>query len=422
MIRLFATQDQFDIINCTARFMGLFAGRRWGKTDTFFNRCVKRCVESPGLQYVYIAPSYGLAKEQYERICASLGTLVRRAVGQPKPVIELVNSSRVHFRSFDKPKYLRGLRRIGEVWVDEIQDIKEQDFWAVVRPLVSDVRGTIVVSGQFRGLACWYYKPFFEKGQVAGQHLYRSWKKPSSTGLVFQDAEGQEELRLAQEQMTRAQYMQEYECEPVANQAAVFLTEDLIACQRGQILTAPRAGQIYVIGYDLGEMSDPSALCVMEVRTKTVVHSEQIPLRTKHELQATNLAKKARFWNNAQVVIDATAGGAGGHKIADENVKHYRKFIPDVRALVWAPNFKREMVRGLSLEIEQHTISIPAEHIRLQRQLAAFEFKRRGDEYTYSGPDGTHDDEVAGLLMANHAVRAGWVKTNGSAGLGALLH
>jgi len=414
-VELFATPEQFEIINCTARFMGLFAGRRWGKTDTFFNRCVKRCLETPGFQYVYVAPSYGLAKEQYDRISASLGQLVKRAVGQPKPVIELMNGSRIHFRSFDKPKYLRGLRRIGEVWADEIQDFKSDEFWTVLTPLVGDVRGTIVVSGQFRGLGCWYYEPFYAKGQVEGQNVYKSWKKPTSSGLVFQDEGGREWLRMKQSVLTKAQYLQEYECEPVANQAAVFLTEDLIACKTGEALEKPRRGAIYIIGYDLGEMADPSALCVLDHELKTVVYTEQIPLRTKHEVQAANLAGKANFWNNAQVVIDGTAGGAGGQKLSDENIKHYRRHIPDVRALVWAPGFKREMVRALSLEIEQHTIKIPAAHRRLHEQLASFEYKRRGEEYIYGGPIGgpsgtQHDDEVAALMMANHASRAGWVK------------
>lgn len=419
MIRLFATQLQIEIIECLARFIGVFAGRRWGKTDTFFNRCVKRCLETPGLQYVYIAPSYGLAKEQYERLVASLGGLVKRAVGQPKPVIELVNGSRIHFRSFDKPKFLRGLRRIAEVWVDEIQDINEVAFWSVVRPLVSDVRGTIVVSGQFRGMGCWYYKPFYLKGQVAGQNLYRSWKLHSNTGLVFQDEAGREELRLAEEQLTRAQFLQEYACEPVANQAAVFLTEDLIACTKGATLTAASNGP-YIIGYDLGEMVDPSALVVLDHRTQTVVHSEQIPLRTKHTIQAKNLAAKARFWNNAQVVIDGSGGGTGGRKRLDENVKHYRQFIPDVRVLSWQQGFKADMVRELSLEIEGHTLSIPEGNDLLHKQLAAYEYKRKGEDFQYFGPDGTHDDMVAALMMAVHGSRAGWVKS-GRGGLSGLL-
>jgi hypothetical protein len=413
LIELFATPQQQEVINCTARYIGFFGSRRFGKTDTFFNRCLKRCL-SEAIEYVYLSPDYGLAKEQYERIEASLSDhgLVRRAVGQPKPKIELATGSRIHFRSFDNPRRMRGLRRITEIFVDEIQNIKEAEFWAVLRPLVSDVQGTIIVAGQFRGHN-WYYKKFYEKGQVPGQNLYKSWRFPWQDAFVFQSAAGQEDIRQAMADMPKAQFDVEYNCLPIANIAAVFLPEDLQAIQRGSVLASPRSGVQYILAYDLGEMHDPSALVVYEHVTKTVVWAETIPLRTKHEQQARTLAQKARFWNDAQVIIDGTGGAAGGQKATDENVKFYRQFIPDVRVLVWQPGFKRELIRTLSLAIEGHKISIPKELEDLHTQLAAYEFKRKGgdsEEYTYGAGEGGHDDQVAALMMAEHASKCGWVK------------
>ena len=155
------------------------------------------------------------------------------------------------------------------------------------------------------------------------------------------------------------------------------------------------------------------------------MHAETIPLRTKHEIQAETLAKKARFWNDAQVIIDGTGGGAGGQKTADENVKYYRRFIPDVRVLVWQAGFKREMVRTLSLAIEGHKISVPAELEDLHKQLAAFEFRKKpgeSEEYIYGAGEGAQDHQVAALLMAEHAAKCGWIKNAGGAGLNAAIY
>jgi len=422
MIELFATPDQAEIINCTARYIGFYACRRFGKTDTFFNRCVKRTL-SEVIEYVYLSPDYGLAKEQYERIESSLGEhgLVRRAVGQPKPRIELVTGSRIHFRSFDNPRRMRGLRRITEIFVDEIQDIKEREFWSVLRPMISDVRGTIIVAGQFRGLN-WHYKKFYEKGQIPGQNLYKSWRKPWQEAFIYQSESGQEEVRQAKEMMPRAQFDVEYNCLPIANNAAVFLPEDLMAISRGVALTAPTPGVSYIIAYDLGELHDPSALVVYEYPTRTIVHAETIPLRTKHEQQARTLAQKAHFWNNAQVVIDGTGGAAGGQRTSDENVKFYRQYIPDVRVLIWQAAFKRELVRTLSLAIEGHNISIPAALEELHAQLSGFEFKRKSgdsEEYTYGAGEGVQDHQVAALMMAEHAAKCQWVKVKGATSLSA---
>jgi hypothetical protein len=402
--------------------MGFFAGRRVGKTDTFFNRCVKRCLSGP-VEYVYIAPSYALAKEQFERISESLKpfTIKNGARAQPVPEIILYNGSRIRFRSFDRPKLLRGLRAIDEIWVDEIQDIKEAPFWSVLRPILSDRRGTLVVSGQFRGLN-WYYKQFYEAGQQPNQSLYWSCKKPSSSGLMFQDEEGRQELEIARSQLPRAVFLQEYECEPVANQAAVFLTEDLQVIKRGKPLQKPERDRHYIIGYDLGEMTDPSSACVLEYETGSVVHSEKVPIRTKHSIQAKALAENARRWNNAQVIIDGTAGGTGGKRSADETVKYYRELIPDVRVMIWEPSVKAELVRRSSLVIENHEISIPPEFSLLHEELASYEFERKGETYIYHGADGCHDDQVAALMMAIYGWKSGWIKDRNAIPLGRLLH
>lgn len=419
MIRLFVTPKQREIVTCTARKMGVFAGRRWGKTDTFFNRCIKRCLGDGPLEYVYVSPDYGLAKEQYERLCASLEGFIRRAIGQPKPRIELVNGSRIHLRSFDKPKRARGLRRIAEVWVDEIQDIAETHFWSVLRPMISDVRGTLIVSGQFRGFN-WFYKKFFEPGQQPDQVYAKSWKLPSETGLVFQDKAGQQELVEAKKDMTKLEYDQEYGCVPIANQAAVFLPDDLEAIRRGVARTGPQEGRRYVIGYDLGEMVDPSSMAILDVQSKTFVHAEKIPQRTKHEIQAAKLAETARRWNKALVVIDGTGGGSGGHKSADENVKYYRKSIPNARVMVWEPSVKTELVRRAVLAVEAHEISVPASLELMHNELAAYEYKKTGDRFSYQGSDGEHDDQVAAFMMVIWALKSGWTNTNHSS-IGAFL-
>lgn len=151
-----------------------------------------------------------------------------------------------------------------------------------------------------------------------------------------------------------------------------------------------------------------------------------IPRRSRYEPNTQSKPKrsqkKARYWNNAQVVIDGTGGASGGKRGIDENVKYYRQFIPDVRVLAWQAGFKQEMVRGLSLEIENHQLAIPAELEELHAELAGYEFKKRAgesEEYIYFGGDGK-DHQVAALLMCVHARRCQWVKGRGG-GLGGLI-
>ena len=82
-----------------------------------------------------------------------------------------------------------------------------------------------MVAGQFRGMD-WRYRAFYEKGQVPGQNYHKSWRKSWQDAFIFQSDAGREEVRRAMEDMPKAQFQVEYECLPIANIAAVFLTED----------------------------------------------------------------------------------------------------------------------------------------------------------------------------------------------------
>ena len=409
MIKLFCTPKQREIIECTARKMGVFAGRRWGKTDTFFNRCIKRCLEGAPIEYLFAGPSYSLVMEQYERIVAACEHFIIRNVEKPHPRIEFMNGSRLHLRSFDKPKFSRGLRRIAEIWVDEIQDIAERAFWRVFRPMLSDVRGPMIVSGQFRG-ENWYYKSFYAPGLKPEQNYAKSWKLPSSTGLIFQDALGRQELEDVKADIGILAYREEYECDILASLTAVWQSEDLSVIKRGEAQDNPIPGHRYIISYDLGEHIDPSAEGIWDVDGElgpTLVQRKNIPLRQKHQVQAQALSKDVQRWN-AACVIDGTAGGGGGHKTADENIKFYRDYIPDVHVMIWEPSVKAELVRRASHYIEGHKIAIPECFEDVHHQLSVYEGKRKNEGWQYAAPVGERDDQVAQVMMGCWAIKAEW--------------
>lgn len=431
-VELFATPAQIPVLECNATLIGFFAGRRWGKTDTWFNRCTQRTFSAPR-RFMYCAPSYALCKEQCDR-CVNLWPreFVKRSTMQPFPLIELRNGSVIHFRSLDRPRLLRG-GQFDEIDVDEIQDIPEETFDQVLMPMISDRRGTIMVMGQFRGQHCWYYQRIYLPGQNQEQHFIRSFVFPTSTGLQFQNAKGREMLAFMKTSIPRAVYEQEYECLATENIAAVFRYADLQIIKRGEASADPRGGRHYIIGYDLGEHHDPSALVVLEYETGTIVHAETIPLRIKHEVQAKKLAETARRYGGASVVIDGTGNGTGGQrKGPDETIRYYRDLIPDVRVVYWTEAFKAELVRTASLAIENAVLkklaggimplNVPAEHKLLHDQLAAYEFRREGERYIYGAPvkSGLHDDVASAFFMTLHAARQGWVRTNKTVDVSAL--
>jgi hypothetical protein len=408
------TRAQAEIVDCPARYMFLAAGRRWGKTLTAKTRLVARALRMPRWRAWYITPVYSQCKEVYESITEepALQRFIRRTRLQPYPVIDFWNRSSIGFRSFEKPKTLRG-SGLHEVWVDEIQDIPEGPFWPVIRPLISDRRGNLIISGQFRGHN-WYYKRFYLPGTGAKRKpQYQSWRYPSSTGLAFRGAAGRAELAESKAQVPPAVWDQEYECVPSANIACVFPPDQIDACIGGAVITEPVEGRHYGLGVDLGRVVDPTAIVAMD-DLGLVCHSEGLPLRTKHAIAARHVGRLAQYWGGAITIVDTTGGATGGKTGSDEHVKFYRKWCKTMRSFAWTPANKEAVIASLGLAVQSGAIAIPPSHAELIEQLRAYEYSYRAGVYRYSAPDGSHDDFVAAIAQANWGRTHGWFTPSGS--------
>ena len=419
-INLVTTPDQIQMITAPERFLGLFAGRRWGKTATVRNRIIYRLMNRPGFYYWYITPRYSQCFEEYElfRNHPKLRRFIRRGKGQPYPQIWFNNKSRIGFRSFEKPVGLRG-GGLDEVWVDEIQDINQKQFWPIIRALISDKRGTLGVSGQFRGHN-WYYKQFYKRGINPKNKLYRAWRRPSSTGIMFQSPAGIEELEIVKSQVPPAVYDQEYDCIPSANVAAVFPPKQIDAIVGGKP-SGPRASKTYIMGLDLGRVVDHTALVVLEVETGAVVHAEKFPLGMTHATYAKLAGDIAKRYA-AVVIMDTTGGATGGHAKSDEYVKLYRQQIKDVRTFWWSAQTKEAIIAHTALEIQAAKIKIPEEFDDLIDEVRSYEWDYRNGRYDYHAADGKHDDYVAALAQALWARRSGWAPQKGGVNLSSVLN
>ena len=411
-VQLAATPEQQAIIGYRGKFMCLLAGRRWGKTVGCVRpRIITRCLEQPGFKYLMVGPSYPQVVPEYEAISTHAALrdmgMIRKFQMLPYPRIIFRNGSEAAFRTLEHP---HRLRREGydEIWADEIQDVDERTVDAVLLPMLADRRGSFGMSGQPRGAECWYYRRFFVPGQSEKNWSWcKSWNYTIYDGLMFQTKRGREEIEMLRQVTPAATFEEEYLAVPVANGRAVFRGGDLAACTRG-MCGAPVPGVRYIVAVDLGRTVDNTALVVFDSTNSAVVHAEVRPLREKHEITAELVKREIRKWNNAACLIDTTGTGRGSATRADEYVKAYQERVPSAVPFLWSPLTKRRMIDRLSLAIEQRIIAIPAQHKELLRQLAAYEFVRKGSQITFSAPAGDHDDLVAALAMAYDGHMTGW--------------
>lgn len=428
VVRLYATREQIAIITCVARLMGIFACRRWGKTDTFINRCIKRVLEKK-VEYLYISPDSGLASEQYQRLCELLEPWIVHAVSKPWYLIQLSNGSRIHLRTFEEPERLKGLRRIDEIWVDEIQDIPEEPFWRILRPMLSDVRGTLIVSGQFRG-ENWYYEKIYKRGQDLTQNYCRSWRFPWQSGLIYRTDGGIEELELARADLSEAQFDEMYNCVPIANSKAVFSPYDVDACfltdqEPLERYDYERKGK-YGLIIDPGGLHDPTKIMTLHDLSKTFVYARDFPLNHNDRLTAMQCVDVARAFsmpqNPCKTFIDATGGGRGGHTEEgeyDKLIEDYEKAFKQAGLPIKRKYFHRvkkpRMIQNAQLDLRDRNIHFAiGKHLNknmqnVKKELKAFEYRVREKTriIEYAAPVGQHDDYVSCVLIGVEVLNTG---------------
>lgn len=402
---------QYDVITCQAKFMSLMAGRRAGKTHALKCRIINDSLYNPGNKILYLTPSGTLCNEIFEELCSDkyLRRRIKRIVKQPMRKITFYNGSEVYVTMWQgDPEKLRGLG-FDLVILDEIQSLESlQDrdkLLMIVRPLLMDRQGKFIISGQYRGKRCWWYKWFDEN---AGDPNYETWSIPSWKGWLFKD-EGYNhpEIQLALKTLPKAVFDQEIACIPSANQNAAFQYDDIMACTVGKKEKIKKNGR-YVIGVDLGRTVDPSAWVGIDLNTGSVVHAELRRIGERHEIGAKALGDLAAKLNNAEVFIDTTGGATGGKKDIDAYVKFYRNRLPSMRPVQMQRKNKERLIQNLALAIEQHEIYIPEEFDTLISQLEQYEYKEdKWGNFSYSGPNGHEDDYCIALALALEGYRLG---------------
>ena len=152
-----------------------------------------------------------------------------------------------------------------------------------------------------------------------------------------------------------------------------------------------------------------------------VAHVEEYPLGMLHAKQAARTAELARYYSDAEIVLDTTGGASGGR--SESHIKEYEKLLKGFRPIVWTPDTKRNMVNRLALDFETMKLRIPPQFKELIAQIKLYRYKigQNAIQPQFGAAEG-HDDLVAALMMANWARDQGWFRSGrgGLVGLGGI--
>jgi phage terminase large subunit len=236
------------------RWRIIVAHRRAGKTVACVNELIRAALtcDKPNPRVAYVAPLFKQAKDvAWAYLKEFTRDIPGREANETELRVDLPNGGRVRLYGADNPDGMRGLY-LDACVLDEFADMRPRFLPEVIRPALSDRRGSLTLIGTPKG-----HNEFYDRWNEAqvDPDWFTTMLKASETGIV--DAE---ELVSAQKLMSEAQYQQEYECSfEAAIEGAYFGMAIEKASQEGRIAALPHnPGLPVYVAFDLGIGDDTS--------------------------------------------------------------------------------------------------------------------------------------------------------------------
>lgn len=184
----------------------MVAGRRCGKTRFAAIDMIIKGLECThrDATVLYVAPTYGMAKTLLWDLLNTMGQGVITKANINDGEITLVNGVKLRIRGSDNPDALRGFK-LWHVVTDESKDFKANVWPLIIRPALSDLKGTALIIGtpepgdsEFRDQ--------YELG-LSDDPEWESWHFTTRDNELIDP----KEIEAAQKTLSTAHFAQEYE-------------------------------------------------------------------------------------------------------------------------------------------------------------------------------------------------------------------
>lgn len=238
---------QEEIFENLKRFNVMVCHRRMGKTVLCINILVRAALEGtrPDQRFAYIAPLFRQAKQvAWDYLKAYTNMVPGRRFFENELKVDLPNGSRIQLFGADNPDALRGIYLDGVI-LDEYAQMRPGLWGSVIRPLLTDRQGFGIFIGTPQG-----HNEFYDlyinardgfPDDIGARYPDKTWKsfmyKASETGVIIP-----EELVAARNEMTGAEYDQEFECSFEAQIRGAYYADLIAECEE--------EGRICNVAYD----------------------------------------------------------------------------------------------------------------------------------------------------------------------------
>ena len=390
-------QGQILVRNEARRFNWLSAGRRWRKTTLTMAIAVESAAQ--GKTIIWGAPTY-------DQVRIGFDETQKAAVGvadfnQSRMEAAFPNNGKIMYRSLDKADNVRGHTADGVV-MDEAAFIDKKAWNQVLRPMLIDTGGWAWAISTPNGRN-WYWE---EHVKAVDDPNSMAWQVPTlgvritDKGLVREphpyenpDIPFDEIEKLFQSMPTKI-FEQEILGQFVDLSGGVFRRVQEAATLQPQ---EPQPGRQYVAGVDVAASVDYTVVTVLDAESKEMVYQDRFN-RVDYPVLIDRLESVYKRYGMTSMVVEANSVG---RPVIDELVSRGLAIVP----FTTTSATKQAIIQSLQAAFENGAIRVLDDSV-LVGELLSFESKRNASgSFSYSAPDGMHDDTVMSLAFAWDAIQ-----------------
>ena len=369
----------------TRRIVCVKAGRRTGKTYNFALWLIQQLDNNPEAAGLWVDTKHAnidkYVERYFKKMLKKMGHWGQCNWNAQKKILVLHNGSYIDFGSAERPENMEGFGYDFAVLNEAGLILKKKSLWEnTLYPMIKHAMVRIIGT---------------PKGKNTFESLYKRYPHYSFTAYDSPYYEPHE-IEEAKATMTQEAFAQEMMADFIEGAGAVFRNiQENIA---GEKLESPVEGRQYVMGVDLAKHTDFTVILIGDRESHQVVYHERFN-QIDWGLQKTRIIEAYKRFNCISGVMDATGVGDG---IFDDLTNQGL----NLEGFKFTATTKQELVSNLSIAMDNQTIHYPAiETLTDELSLYAYEQRANG-HFSYSAPEGFHDDEVMALALLNRAFNA----------------
>lgn len=388
-------------------------GRQVGKTEG----CKMALIEALARNERYFkgdygAPTYKRAGQVYEEMCHNLKPIITRKRDQQLtieigPIGRNTDGGRIIFHSLEDHDNIRGDN--SDLWVvDEMCDIAEGAWRATILPMLMARNGKALLLGTPKrvGIGFVWARAEWLMGMDAQAYpSHRSFSAPSASN----PANTADNIAFMAQGMTQDVYREEILGEWLDEEGAVFeRLDDAFSLEYNEVSGScweskepvPK-GVKCLIGYDIASHEDYNIFSVwrLDKREQVAIHRIR---GEKYDTVLSMLHEVRKKYNNADIYADGNGMGA---PIVQRLADRYKDGVVDRK---WRSNSVKvndiTEARLAFQHAEWKFLAVPWQKAEFRMYTRN---KRASGVWSYSAPEGCHDDSVAAACMVAERVRVG---------------